>query len=76
MACYPVSRVPYLPPEVVALLLALGAFCGIVMMFGIRIAMRGDLEPMSRSGRRLLAVFLLVAALGAYALYRLFRATL
>lgn len=67
---------PFLPPELIALLLAIGAFCGVMMMIGIRMALRRDLEPMSRQGRWLLFACLTALAIGATLVYFLVRSVL
>ena len=61
----------YLPPEVIGLLLALAAFCGVVMMVGLRVRMRGDLEPLSARARWFLAASLVAIAVGSVIVYRL-----
>lgn len=61
----------YLPPEVIGLLLALAGFCGVVLMFGLRVSMRRELEPLSRSARWFLAGALVTIAVGSAIVYRL-----
>lgn len=61
----------YLPPEVIGLLLAMAAVAGIVLMIGMRISMRSQLEPLSRSGRIALIIMVAVVLGGSYLVYRL-----
>jgi hypothetical protein len=61
----------FMPPAVVALLLVMCAVAGIVMMFGMRIAMRRDLEPLSRSARWMLVAMLAIGGGGGWIVYRL-----
>lgn len=68
--------IPYLPPAVVGLLLALCVFCGVVMMFGMHIKMRSELEPLSRRTRWFLVGVLLFLSAAGYAMYRLFERAL
>lgn len=72
LAClwYP-RGVGFLPPEVLILLGAMAIFAGVVLMLGLRISMRRELEPLSRSGRIALVVMLVVVIGGAYLVYRL-----
>lgn len=62
---------PYLPPAVLGLLAALGAFCGLAMLVGIRLRWSSQLEPLSRQARWLVVGALAVLAVGGYVAYRL-----
>ena len=61
----------YLPPEVVGLLLALAVFCGVMLMVGLRVSLRRDLEPLSAPARWFLAASLAVIAVSGVIVYRL-----
>jgi len=60
-----------LPPEVLLLLGAMALFAGLMLMIGLRISMRRELEPLSRSGRIALVGMVVVVVGGSYAVYRL-----
>jgi len=61
--------VPYLPPQVIGLLLALAGVAGVALMVGMRVAMRRDLEPLSSKARWAMLAMLAVAGAGGYLLY-------
>ncbi len=63
--------VGFLPPEVLLLLGAMALFAGLMLMIGLRISMRRELEPLSRSGRIALVGMVVVVVGGAYLVYRL-----
>ena len=65
-----------MPPEVIGLVLALGVVAGIGLMIGMRIAMRREVEPLSRRARWALLLMLAVAGGGAWAAYALVRSVL
>ena len=67
---------PYLPPEVIGLLLALAVFCGVMMMVGIHTRVRGQLEPLSRRARWFFLGSLAFLAGSGWLLYHLFRRAL
>jgi nitrate reductase gamma subunit len=62
--------VGFLPPEVIGLLLGMAVVAGLALMIGMRISMRRELEPLSRSGRVALVIMILVVLGGAYVVYR------
>ncbi|MBK7077667.1 MAG: hypothetical protein IPH44_35760 [Myxococcales bacterium] len=62
---------PYLPPQVIGLLLALAGVAGVALMVGMRVAMRKDLEPLSTKARWAMVAMLAVAGAGAYLVYTL-----
>ena len=62
---------PYLPPEVIGLLLALAVVAGVVLMIGMRIALRRQLEPLSAGARWALVAMLALVGAGSYAIYAL-----
>ncbi len=61
----------FLPPEVIGLLLGMAVVAGIALMIGMRISMRRQLEPLSRSGRIAVVAMVVVVIGGSYAVYRL-----
>jgi len=63
--------VGFLPPEVIGLLLGMAVVAGIALMIGMRISMRRQLEPLSRSGRIAVVAMVVVVIGGSYAVYRL-----
>jgi len=63
--------VPYLPPQVIGLLLALAGVAGVALMLGMRIAMRRQLEPLSARARWALVAMLAVVGAGGYLVYAL-----
>lgn len=60
-----------MPPEVLILLGGMALFAGLVLMLGLRISMRRELEPLSRSGRLALIGMVVFVIGGAYVVYRL-----
>lgn len=62
---------PYLPPQVIGLLLALAGVAGVALMVAMRVAMNKDVEPLSAKARWALVAMLAVAGAGGYLVYAL-----
>ncbi|MEZ4399920.1 MAG: hypothetical protein R3B06_07865 [Kofleriaceae bacterium] len=60
---------PFLPPQVVGLVVGVGVLMLVMMMIGMRLAMHRDLERLSRRGRWSLVLMLAGVLAGAGLVY-------
>ncbi len=60
-----------MPPQVIAMLLALAGVAGVALMVGMRVAMRKQVEPLTARARWALLLMLAVGGGGVYLVYAL-----